>query len=197
MCKIIEIDPKTPDPKVILQACDILEAGGLVVVPTETVYGIACAPEHIEALYCAKERDRGKPIARLAASLKQVQALGADFGRDGLALADKYWPGSLTLVLNTPEGTTGFRVPDHEVPLALARAFGRPIALTSANKSGGADATNAQDAFQTLKAAVPLFLDAGETSTKVPSTVVLCTEDGTRILREGSIAAEELKSYTA
>ena len=193
MAKIIQIDADRPDAEIIRRACSILEAGGLVVVPTETVYGIACAPEHIEALYCAKERDRGKPIARLASSLEQVEALNADFGKDGRALANKYWPGPLTLILNTPEGTTGFRVPAHEVPLALARAFGRPIALTSANKSGGADAVNAQEAFQVLGAAVPLFLDSGATSAQVPSTVVLCTETETKILREGAISALELQ----
>jgi L-threonylcarbamoyladenylate synthase len=162
------------------------------VVPTETVYGIACAPEHIEALYRAKERDRGKPIARLAASLEQVAALGADFGRDGKALAKKYWPGPLTLVLDTPDGPTGFRVPAHEVPLTLARAFGRPIALTSANKSGGADAVNAQDAFAALSEFVSLFLDSGDCTGKIPSTVVLCTKEETKILRQGAVSAEEI-----
>lgn len=192
MSKLIQVNAENPEPGKINQACKILEEGGLVVVPTETVYGIACAPEHIEVLYCAKERDRGKPIARLAASLEQVEALGANFGRDGKALAAKYWPGPLTLVLDTPEGTTGFRVPAHEVPLALARAFGRPIALTSANKSGGADATNAQEAFQALGNDVPLFLDSGATATQIPSTVLLCTADGIKILREGAVPATEL-----
>lgn len=196
MSKLIQVNAENPDPELIRQACELLEAGELVVVPTETVYGIACAPEHLETLYAAKERDRGKPIARLAASLEQVEALGADFGRDGKALAKKYWPGPLTLVLNTPEGTTGFRVPAHDVPLALARAFGRPIALTSANKSGGADATNAQDAFQCLETAVPLFLDSGETAAKTPSTVVLCLENETKILREGAVSADELAEWT-
>ena len=160
MSEIVPVDATRPDPEIIRRACALLEAGELVGVPTETVYGIACSPEHIEALYCAKERDRGKPIARLAASLEQVEALGADFGKDGRALAEKYWPGPLTLVLNTPDGPTGFRVPDHNVPLALARAFGRPIALTSANKSGDANAANAQEAFhcfQPLEPAKPGF----------------------------------------
>ena len=163
MSEIVPVDATRPDPEIIRRACALLEAGELVGVPTETVYGIACAPEHIEALYCAKERERGKPIARLAASLEQVEALGADFGKDGRALAEKYWPGPLTLVLNTPDGPTGFRVPDHGVPLALARAFGRPIALTSANKSGDADATNAQEAFQcfqTLENPIALYLES-------------------------------------
>ena len=159
MSEIVQIDADRPDPGIIRQACELLEAGKLVGVPTETVYGIACAPEHLEKLYCAKERDRGKPIARLAASLEQVEALGAEFGKDGRALAEKYWPGPLTLVLNTPEGTTGFRVPAHKVPLALARAFGRPIALTSANKSGGTDAVTAQEAFQCFQGLEPTASD--------------------------------------
>ena len=151
MSEIIQINATKPDPEIIRRACTLLEAGELVGVPTETVYGIACDPAHLEKIYAAKERDRGKPVARLAASLEQVEALGANFGKDGRTLASTYWPGPLTLVLETPEGTTGFRVPDHEVPLALARAFGRPIALTSANKSGNQDALNAQDAFQALE----------------------------------------------
>ncbi len=200
MADVVQIDAYRPDPEIIRRACELLEAGGLVGVPTETVYGIACDPAHLENLYAAKERDRGKPIARLAASLEQVEALGADFGRDGKALAEKYWPGPLTLVLDTPDGPTGFRVPAHEVPLALARAFGRPIALTSANKSGGADATNAQEAFQCLETAVPLFLESFQPLEEkqgwrlsLPSTVVLCTETETRILREGAISALELQ----
>ncbi len=202
MSKLIRVNAQTPDLKIIKQACMLLEAGELIGVPTETVYGIACAPEHIETLYRAKERDRGKPIARLAASLEQVEALGADFGRDGKALAEKYWPGPLTLVLDTPDGPTGFRVPAHEVPLALARAFGRPIALTSANKSGGTDAANAQEAFQSLEKELALFLDDFQPLEKtggkvprsgnIPSTVVQCLENETKILREGAISAAEL-----
>lgn len=193
MAEIVQIHADRPEPELIRRACALLEAGELVVVPTETVYGIACDPVHLEKLYAAKERDRGKPIARLASGFEQVEKLGADFGTHGLALAKKYWPGSLTLVLDTPEGPTGFRVPAHEVPLALARAFGRPIALTSANKSGGADAVNAQEAFLTLKNHVALFLDAGECSGKKPSTVVQCLGKGVKILREGAVSREEIE----
>lgn len=193
MAEIVQINADRPEPELIRRACALLEAGELVVVPTETVYGIACDPAHLEKLYAAKERDRGKPVARLAAGLEQVEALGAKFGKSGCALAEKYWPGSLTLVLDTPEGPTGFRVPAHEVPLALARAFGRPIALTSANKSGGADAVNVQEALQSLEKQVALFLDAGECSGKVPSTVVQCTESGVKILREGAVSRAEIE----
>jgi len=193
MAEIVQINADRPEPELIRRACMLLKAGELVVVPTETVYGIACDPAHLEKLYAAKERDRGKPVARLAASLEQVKSLGATFGQHGLALAKKYWPGPLTLVLDTPDGPTGFRVPAHEVPLALARAFGRPIALTSANKSGGADAVSAQEAFQTLENNVVLFLDAGECSGKIPSTVVQCVDNAVKILREGAVFREEIE----
>ena len=192
MNTLVQINPTQPEPELIRRACALLEAGELVVVPTETVYGIACDPAHLEKLYAAKERERGKPIARLAAGFEQVEALGAKFGKQGLALAKKYWPGPLTLVLDTPDGPTGFRVPNHEVPLALARAFGRPIALTSANKSGGADAVTAQEAFQTLENSVALFLDAGECIGKKPSTVVRCAGNEITMLREGAVSAAEL-----
>ena len=192
MAEIVQIDAGRPDPEIIRRACALLEAGELVGVPTETVYGIACDPKHLEKLYAAKERDRGKPIARLAASLEQVEALGANFGKDGRKLASTYWPGPLTLVLETPEGKIGFRVPDHEVPLALARAFGKPIALTSANKSGSEDALNAQEAFQTLERDIALFLDSWRCTGETPSTVILCKEDETVLLREGAISEEKL-----
>ena len=214
MSEIIQINATKPDPELIRRACTLLEAGELVGVPTETVYGIACDPAHLEKIYAAKERDRGKPVARLAASLEQVEALGANFGKDGRKLASTYWPGPLTLVLETPEGTTGFRVPDHEVPLALARAFGRPIALTSANKSGDQDALNAQEAFQTLEAAVSLFLEDFQPLEKsaekvpplgtdcvgfqrAPSTVVQCLETSFKILRESAISKEEIEKVVS
>lgn len=204
MSEIIQVDAARPDPELIRRACVLLEEGEPVGIPTETVYGIACDPAHLEKLYAAKERDRGKPIARLAASLEQVKALGAQFGKDGLRLVEKYWPGPLTLVLETPDGITGFRVPNHEVPLALARAFGRPVALTSANKSGGADAVSAQEAFQCLEKAVPLFLDAfprigtGAAGFQgVPSTVVQCLENETKILREGAVLKAEIEQVIA
>jgi L-threonylcarbamoyladenylate synthase len=197
MAEIVQINADRPEPELIRRACMLLAAGELVVVPTETVYGIACDPAHLEKLYAAKERERGKPVARMAAGREQVEALGAKFGKQGRALAEKYWPGPLTLVLDTPESPTGFRVPAHEVPLALARAFGKPISLTSANKSGGADAVSAQEAFQTLEKNVALFLDAGECSGKVPSTVVLCSEDSIKILREGAVSQAEIEQVIA
>lgn len=196
MAEIVQINADRPEPEIIRRACALLEAGGLVGVPTETVYGIAADPAHIEKIYTAKERDRGKPIARLAGSLEQVEALGADFGKDGKLLAKTYWPGPLTLVLKTPEGHTGFRVPNHPVPLALARAFGKPIALTSANKSGDQDATNAQEAFQCLENSPDLYLESFQGLKKTdakPSTVVQCLENGFTVLREGAIAIEEIK----
>lgn len=222
MSELIKLNAEKPDTEIIRQACALLEAGELVGMPTETVYGIACDPAHLEKLYAAKERDRGKPIARLAGSLEQVEALGADFGRNGKVLAEKYWPGPLTLVLNTPNGSTGFRVPAHNIPLALARAFGRPIALTSANKSGNADATNAQEAFQTLEPIAPdfeaspssgnknfqslknpvaLYLESFQPLGKkqgwrlnLPSTVVQCLENETKVLREGAIPIAKMSS---
>ena len=197
MAEIVQVNADRPEPEIIRRACALLEAGELVVVPTETVYGIACDPAHLKKLYAAKERERGKPVARLAASLAQVEALGAKFGKYGRLLAEKYWPGPLTLVLDTPDGPTGFRVPAHEVPLALARAFGKPIALTSANKSGNADAVSVQEAFQSLKNHVALFLDAGECSGKVPSTVVQCTDSGVKILREGAVSKAEIEQVIA
>ena len=193
MPELIPINPAAPEPELIRRACDLLNAGKLIVVPTETVYGIAAAPEFIEKLYAAKERDRGKPIAKLAAGIEQVEKTGAVFTEPARKLARKFWPGPLTLILETPDGTTGFRVPAHQVPLALVREFGRPILLTSANKSGGADAITAQQALETLADAVALYLDAGITSEKTPSTVIHCTAGSIKLLRPGALSEEQIR----
>ncbi len=192
MNKIVRIDANKPDAEIIRRACLLLEAGELVVVPTETVCGIACDPRHLEKLYVAKKRSCNKPITRLVTSLEQIEILGSKLGKWGRVLAKKYWPGPLTLVLDTPDGITGFRVPAHEIPLALARAFGRPLALTSANKSGDVDAVSAEEAFQTLGEHVSLFIDTPLCVKKKPSTVVQCLEDEIKILREGAIPASEI-----
>lgn len=197
MSEIVPVDPRHPEQEIIRRACRLLEAGELIVVPTETVYGAACDPAQPEKLYAAKERDRGKPLARLISGLEQAESLGAVFGVTGRRLAETYWPGPLTLVLDTPDGTTGFRVPDHAVPLSLARAFGRPVALTSANRSGEADAVSAQEAFNALQPHAALVLDAGRCTGQIPSTVVLCREDRLTVLREGAISIKEILSFSA
>ena len=196
MVELLKIGAAHPQPELLERARKTLARGGLVIVPTETVYGIACdpaVPGAMEKLVAAKGRDGGKPIARLAASAGQVEAVSKDWSPGLQALAEKYWPGPLTIVLETSKGWTGFRVPAHAVALALAEVCGRTLALTSANLSGEPDTTTAQEAMDSVDA--DLVFDSGPSAKEaLPSTVVKV--DGTQIecLREGVLPFDEVKS---
>ncbi|MCF7863544.1 MAG: Sua5/YciO/YrdC/YwlC family protein, partial [Kiritimatiellales bacterium] len=173
----------------------ILVGGGLVIVPTETVYGIACdpaVPGAMEKLAAAKGRDGNKPIARLAADAGQVRQVAKNWNPGLQALAAHYWPGPLTIVLETSHGWTGYRVPNHAVPLQLAALCGRTLALTSANLSGEPDTKTASEAAASI--AADLVLDSGPSATQaIPSTVVKV--DGRRIecIREGCLPFAEVE----
>lgn len=190
-------------------AVQALEAGKLVAVPTETVYGLACAltEEALDRLTLAKGRPEGRPITLLVDSIEQVRAL-ADPPAAAELLAARFWPGPLTLVLSLrraadlpgpvlgsgPDGrpTAGFRLPDHPVPRALAARLG-PLPLTSANRSGEPDALDAAAAGAALADTVSLVLDGGPASGGVPSTVVQIDRQGELlVLREGAIAVDDL-----
>jgi len=193
----LSIDIANPQPERLERARQTLLEGGLVIVPTETVYGIACdpmVPGAMEKLVAAKGRDGGKPIARLAAGAEQVAATAVDWNKGLQALANRYWPGPLTIVLETAEGWTGYRIPDHAVALALAALYGRTLALTSANLSGEPDTKTAQEAVASVGGA-DLVLDSGPAAEKaIPSTVVKVDGEQIECLREGSLPFSEIEA---
>ena len=195
MIEILSIDIENPQPERLEQARETLANGGLVIVPTETVYGIACdpaVPGAMEKLATAKGRDGGKPVARLAADATQVAATAVDWSKGLQALADRYWPGPLTIVLETGVGWTGYRVPDHAVAQGLAKTCGRTLALTSANLSGEPDPRTAQEAMDSVNA--DLALDSGPSAKEaVPSTVVKVDGPTIDCLREGVVPFHELE----
>lgn len=194
MNRVVTLDPINPCRDLLADACEILRAGGVLVVPTETVYGIACdpeIPEAIEKVRQIKGRDRDKPIARLVASPEQAKQKALHWNGGIEALTHAHWPGPLTLVLETQTGWTGFRVPDHPIPIALATLYGSALALTSANLSGEPDA-RAID--QTHHLAVDLALDGGAcASTSTPSSVVRIDHTTFEGLREGGLTFTQLK----
>ena len=194
MGDILSIDAANPRSEALEKAARTLAAGRLVIVPTETVYGIACDPSvpgALERLLAAKGRDAGKPIARLAADADAVRALSKEWNSGIQALVDAFWPGPLTLVLETSNGWTGFRVPDHPVALALAKRR-HLLALTSANPSGMPDTRTAAAAMAAIEA--DLVLDSGPAETGIPSTVARVSGSRLECLREGSLPFSELQS---
>lgn len=195
MTELLSIDISNPQPQRLEQARHTLAAGGLVIIPTETVYGIACdpaVPGALEKLVAAKGRDGDKPIAQLAADAEHVAAVAVQWNQGLQALAARYWPGPLTIVLETPSGWTGYRVPDHPVAHALAGICGRMLALTSANLSGDPDTKTAQEAMDSIGA--DLVLDSGPSAKEAtPSTVVKVDGDQIECLRVGIIPFREVE----
>lgn len=195
MVRIIKIDREKPEANLIDEARKVLESGGLLIVPTETVYGIACNPAipgAMKKLIAVKGRDGDKPIARLAADPEQIARTAKNWNAGLQALAEEYWPGPLTIVLETDEGWTGYRVPDHPVAIDLAKACGCTLALTSANLSGEPDTRTAREAMNSVTA--DLVLDSGPSAQQaVPSTVIKVNGDRIECLREGCLPFPEVE----
>ncbi|MDQ1323882.1 MAG: L-threonylcarbamoyladenylate synthase [Chloroflexota bacterium] len=185
------------------EAVELLRAGLIVAVPTDTVYGIAAdlaLPDAIERLFAAKRRPPEKAVAVLLADMAQAETLG-NITPHARVLGERFWPGGLTLVLPVRPGavlprvlaagapTIGVRVPDHDAPRAIARSLG-PLPTTSANVSGEVDARDAQEIAARLGDAIALVIDGGPIHGGPASTVVDCTWDLPVIRREGAIPAE-------
>ncbi len=188
--------PATPDN--VRRAAELLKQGELVVVPTETVYGVAAradSPEALAKLCAAKGRDESKRIALFADGIASVRAAGIHVDEIAERLAAAFWPGPLTMVLpNAAGGWDGFRVPDHAVALAWLRELGGVVpAVTSANRSGEPAARTAQEAWETLAPHVALALDAGPVAVGAASTVVKVSAGEIEILRPGPLARAALE----
>jgi L-threonylcarbamoyladenylate synthase len=173
-----------------------LEAGFLVVFPTDTVYGVAAhsaVPGAREKIYAAKRRDDGKPLQILVANVEAAVAGGAVLGSIGILLAKEFWPGAMTMVVDVGESTEGLRMPDHPTALALLGACGGRLYASSANVSGESPATSASEAAAVLGPDVRAVLDFGPAPLGTESTVVRIENEQLTILREGAITRDEIE----
>lgn len=191
------------DSQLLERAAEILRRGRLVAYPTDTVYGLAALPtdpQAVRRLFEAKKRPVDKVTPLLIASPADLDLVAAEVPEVARRLMQAFWPGALTIVLrkastfqSTAVGdTVALRVPAHPVPRELVRLLGAPITGTSANVSGGPEPLSAQDARAQLGEAVDLIIDGGQCPGGRPSTVVDCTVEPPRIVREGAISREEL-----
>lgn len=190
-----------PDPAVIAEAAASLRAGGLVIFPTETVYGIGVHADNTDAvarLYRAKARPVEKLLTLHVATVEQARRLPVEWPPVALELARRFWPGPLTLILarRGEAGTVGIRVPRHPVAEALLAAAGVPVAASSANRSGQPAPTTAEAAVQALGEAADVVLDAGPCAVGAPSTVVDCTVTPPVVRRAGALAQEIEQVWT-
>ena len=191
---------------IIAEAVGVLHAGGLVAFPTETVYGLgadAFNAEAVKNVFEAKGRPSDNPLIVHIADIHQFDDIGKNISSDARKLAETFWPGPLTLVVEhdgkIPDivtaglQTVAVRVPNHSVTLQLIKAFGRGIVGPSANLSGKPSPTTAQHVYNDLNGSVAIILDAGPTIIGVESTVLDMTTGPPTILRLGCLAREEIE----
>ena len=190
-----------------LRAAEILRGGGVILYPTDTLYGLgadALSDDAVAKVKRIKGRDQGKPIHAILEDVDAVREY-ADMNATAALLAKAFWPGALTLILNKkPEinsgiardiDTFGVRVPNNEFCLALAHEFGGPYTGTSANRSGKGPERSLEKVFTQLGSvveAIDIVIDAGELQASLPSTVVDTTSSTPVILREGTISASDI-----
>lgn len=192
-------DRLPPNEEGIARAAELMLAGELVAFPTDTVYGVGVAasrPDRVDALFDLKRRPPDRRIPLLVATLAQATDAGWEADDRAHVLAERFWPGALTIVLPAGDGggTQAFRAPDHPLALSLVRAAG-PIFATSANISDEPDTLGADDvliAFATQQDALAAVVDGGAVPGGVPSTVVDVSVKPAQVLRIGPISRDEI-----
>ncbi len=188
-------------------AAPVLLAGGVAAVPTETVYGLAVDAlneKAVEQLFALKGRSERKPVSIFVTDIAMAERFCLDIPSGAYKLAERFWPGPLTLVLkrrrNVPDavtagsGTVGVRCPDDRLTLALLREAGVPLTGTSANISGAPDAICLDDVLSFFDGKIDLVIDGGPSRGGLPSTVLDMTVSPPRLLRRGGVSAEELEA---
>mgnify|MGYP000595485952 FL=1 len=188
----------------VRKAAVIIRLGGVVVYPTDTVYGLGCDPANVDATrrICEIKGRADKPLPLACSDVEAARRI-VEFNPIAERLAERFWPGPLTMVLPARVDypiwvthgarTLGVRVPDHQVARRLAKLSGGVIVSTSANKSGEPPPKTAQEAAEQIGEEVDLILDAGPAPLKQPSTVIDLSGDELWIIRPGPIRAEDIK----
>ena len=192
----IVVSAQTDEGEAVRLAAEALAAGLLVVLPTDTVYGLAADPRLHGAedrLRAAKGREPDKPIPILATDVEAVISAGVAMNTFERRLAAAFWPGPLTLVMEKGERQEGFRVPDCAVTRRVLKACGGLLRVTSANLSGEEPARTAAEAAAALVGRVAMVLDDGPSPGGTPSSVIRVTGGGIAVIREGAISREQIE----
>ena len=192
------------DSDVCLETVRCLKAGGIVAIPTDTVYGLGADPfnpDALQRLYTVKGRPDGKPIPLVLSAVADIHNVSQNLPDFFFHLTDRFWPGGLTIiveskgllpVLTAGGSTVGVRIPDNPMLLEILRAFGGPMAITSANLSGEPPATAVDEINPHLAARLDKVVDGGRTPGPVPSTVYDISVSPPLVRRHGVISEETL-----
>jgi len=210
--EIVKINSETPESSLVKYAADQIRSGEVLGMPTDTFYGLAADPFNLRAVdkvYEIKTRSRHKPLSLLIESVDQAEELAKELTEEFYALARKFWPGPLTLIVKAGSrlplkvtantGNVALRVPNAKIPRAVVTAAAIPVTATSANLSGAAECTSAEQVQNQLHGRINIIVDGGPSPRDVASTIVdLSDEMGRwRILREGAIPADQISSFLA
>ncbi len=208
--EIIRINPTTPESRLIQYVAEQIRAGQVLGMPTDTFYGLAADPFNLRAvehIYDVKSRSKHKPLSLMIESVDQAEELTKPLSEQFYALARKYWPGPLTLIVRGASrlplkvtantGNVALRVPAAKIPIEVVRAAQVPITATSANVSGAAECTTAEGVREQLGARIPVIVDGGPSPRSVASTIIDLTDEKGRwrVLREGAISSQEIVEF--
>ncbi|PIN84672.1 MAG: threonylcarbamoyl-AMP synthase [Candidatus Diapherotrites archaeon CG11_big_fil_rev_8_21_14_0_20_37_9] len=204
--KILKINSKKPEKKIIKNVARIMANGGIVAFPTETVYGLganALDAKSVRKIFKAKGRPSDDPLIVHISEKSEMYELAKEVPEKAEKLIKKFWPGPLTVVLKkkkiVPNITTGnldtvaIRMPKHLVAIALIKELGKPIAAPSANSFGNPSPTKAQHVLEDLEGKIPLILDSGQTKIGVESTVMDFSQKKPMLLRPGKVTLEQIE----
>lgn len=208
MAPIVPIDPKDPQPEQIAEVCRVLDRGGVVAMPTDTVYGLAANPyllAAVDRVYTIKGRSRVKALSLLVGGMAQAIELARDVPEVFYDLAERFWPGPLTLILEASgrlprkvtanTGHVAMRHPRAPIPVAVSLKAGYPLIGTSANLSGRPECLNAQEAELQLGDRLDAIVDGGPAASPLPSTILDLTTNPPQLVREGVIPASLLEPF--
>ena len=207
--ELVKIDREQMSHHIMKRAGEILQNGGLVAFPTETVYGLgadALNEEAAQKIYAAKGRPSDNPLIVHIADMEALGRIAESIPKEAKTLAEAFWPGPLTMIFRkkecVPSGTTGglstvaVRMPSDEIARELIRQGGGYIAAPSANVSGRPSPTTAQHVYEDMKGRIPMILDGGPVRIGLESTIVDLTEEHPVILRPGYITLSMIRSIT-
>jgi L-threonylcarbamoyladenylate synthase len=210
--EIVKISFETPEISLVKYAADQIRSGEVLGMPTDTFYGLAADPFNLRAVdkvYEIKTRSRHKPLSLLISSVEQAEELAKDLTDEFYALARKFWPGPLTIIVKAGSrlplkvtantGNVAIRVPNAKIPLAVVTAAAIPITATSANLSGASECTTAEQVRDQLHGRINVIVDGGTSPRDIASTIVDLTDDGARwrVIREGAIPSDQISTFFA
>ncbi len=205
--ELLKVSAEAPEPSALRLAAEFITRGRVVGIPTDTYYGLAADPFNlaaVERIYRVKGRPETRALPILVNSIERALLMARDLPESFLVLAQKFWPGALTLLVEAATrlplkvtantGRVALRWPESKVPCTLIDLLDGPITGTSANLSGLPACSNAEQLLEQLGDRLPLILDSGDTGAHLPSTIVELHGEKWRVLREGTITEAEIRA---